>query len=517
MKNRLESRADAARLASISKSQALRFRQALAEVGYLPRNLHAIPEVLEARSRGGQNLPRLLRLTSEEQPLNIFVRLFLLGVPVRVPVARSAMKSVPLEEWCDAGLAIVNGEFVEGSIAIGLYEGLLLATEKPELLDHGAPADYVSSITNSTASLVRFMVNRSFDRVLDLCTGCGVLGLLSARRGGRVLATDLNPRAIQFARFNAQLNGIDNIEFAVGSTFEPARGEKFDLITANPPCVLGPALRYQFRDSGRDLDDLCRQILAEAPGYLRDGGIFQSTLEWPNLEGADWRKRITELLQNLPADALLIQLRTKDVQSHTEETIGDTDVLDFEEQARLYAGHMDYFQNRHVTSISEGLVALRRRSGAVKKWMSLESLPNRTSAQLGDAVYQFFESSNALDRLGDGLLDLKLGMAPSLSIDTSRTWNGTSWDDGSYWIRQGTGFEFEAAVDVRIANLIRCCDGTKTLRELIAGIAADASVAFDAVAPGCLNVIRAMVQRGFLKLPSQEDGRQETENKTSEI
>jgi hypothetical protein len=496
-----ESRADAGRLASISKSQAMRFHQALAEAGYLPSESNDVAEVMEARARGGRNLPRLLRLTSAERPLDVFARLFLLGVPVRISAARAAMKSVPLGEWCDAGLAKINGEFVEGSIAIGIYEGLLLATEKPELLDHGAEADYVGSITNSTASLARFMVTRPFDKVLDICTGCGVLGLLSARRGGRVVATDLNPRAIQLAQFNARLNGIDNIEFAVGSTFEPARGEKFDLITANPPCVLGPALRYQFRDSGQDLDDLCRQILAEAPDYLREGGLFQSTLEWPNLDNADWRTRVTELLQNLPADSLLVHLRTKDVQSHTEETIGDTDVLDFEEQARLYSTHMDYFQSRSVTSISEGLVALRHRSSSAKKWMSLESIPNRASPLLGDAVYQYIESSDALARLGDGLLDLKLCMAPSLSIDTSRTWNGTSWDAGSYWIRQGAGFEFEATVDVSIANLIRRCDGTKTLRELIAGLAADAGVAFDAVVTGCLKVIRATVQRGFLVLP----------------
>jgi hypothetical protein len=207
------------------------------------------------------------------------------------------------------------------------------------------------------------------------------------------------------------------------------------------------------------------------------------------------------MLQNLPADSLLVHLRTKDVHSHTEETIGDTDVLDLEEQARLYSTHMDYFQSRRVTSISEGLVALRRRSSAFKNFMNLESIPNRTPIHLGDAVYQYFEASDVLDRVGDGLLDIKPCMAPSFSIDTSRTWDGTSWDAGSYWIRQGSGFEFEATVDASIANLIRRCDGTKPLRELITALAADANVSFDAVATGCLKVIRAMVQRGFLVLP----------------
>jgi hypothetical protein len=497
------SRADAARLASISKPQALRFRQVFTEAGYLPRNPGELPEVMEGRSRGGRNLPRLLRLTAGELPLDVFVRLFLLGVPLRMPAARSAMKSVALEEWCDAGLVKIEGEFVVGLVAIGVFEGLLLATEKPELLDYGADEDYVCSITNSTASLAHFMADRPFDKVLDICTGCGVLGLLSARRGGHVFASDLNPRAIQFAKFNARLNDLDNIEFATGSGFEPAGGEKFDLITANPPCVLGPAVRYKFRDSGCDLDDLCRQFLREAPDHLREGGIFQSTLEWPNINGADWRERASALVRDIPCDALLLHLKTKDVHSHTEETLGDTDVLDFQEQEKLYSLYMDYFQSRGVASVSEGLIALRRRSGAGKNWVNLESISSQAHPHFGDAVYRYFEISDALGRLGDALLDLKLRMAPLLSVDTSRTWNGTAWEEGDYSLRQGAGFGFNATVDVRIANLVRHCDGTKTLRDIAGGLAADSNISTEAVIPGCLNVIRAMLQRGFLVLPEE--------------
>ena len=495
------SRADAARLVSVSKSQALHFRQALSEAGYLPPDPDNPPEVIEMRSRGGHNLPRLLRLTSAERPLDVFARLFLLGVPVRLPAARSAMKSIPVEEWSDPGLVKIEGELVEGLVAISPFEGLLLATEKPELLDRGADTDYVCSITNSTETVARFMVRLPFANVLDVCTGCGALGLLAARQSAHVLATDLNPRAIQFANFNARLNGIDNIEFAVGSIFEPVRGRKFDLITANPPCILGPASRYSFRDSGRDLDDFCRQIITEAPDFLSEGGIFQCTLEWPDVEGADWRKRISETLHDLPCDALLLHLRTKNVQSHTDETIGDTDVLDFKAQADLFSDYMDYFQSRRVTSISEGLLALRRRSCAGRNWVNLENLPNRSQTPFGNAVYRYFDTSDALNRLGNGLFDLKLRMAPSLSVETSRRWNGKSWEEGIYRIRQGTGFEHEAEVDASIANLVRRCDGTKTLRELVSIMASDAKVTFDAVASGCLNIVHSMMRMGFLSLP----------------
>ena len=42
------------------------------------------------------------------------------------------------------------------------------------------------------------------------------------------------------ARFNAQLNRIDNVECAEGNLFEPAGERQFDLIFSNPPFVVSP-------------------------------------------------------------------------------------------------------------------------------------------------------------------------------------------------------------------------------------------------------------------------------------
>jgi methylase of polypeptide subunit release factors len=492
-------RPDTDRLAAISPSQALRFRQVFIDSGYLAPSPDKQPEVIEMRSRGGRNLPRLLRLTSQDTLLNLLVRLFMLGVPVPAAGARALMRAVPVEEWQDAGIVSMGGEHVEGLVAISPFEGLLLAAEKPELLDSGVEADYVCSVTESTATLARFMIRRPFARVLDLCTGCGALGFLAAIHSKSVLATDLNRKAIQLATFNARMNGIHNIEFAVGSIFGPVAGSKFDLITANPPCVISPAAHYSFRDSGMELDGLCRQMIAEAPAHLAEGGIFQCTLEWPDIAGADWRERNLKLLQNLPCDALLLHLRTKDVPSHGEETVFDTDVLDSEEQARLFTAYADYFHDRGVTSISEGLVALRRRSGG-GNWVQMEDLPPRNPTQFGDAVYRYFTASDAIERIGDGLLDLKLRLAPSTFVETSRGWNGNAWEEGSYSIRQGSGFEFVARVDASIANLVRRCDGTAPLRDLVTGLAQDAKVPFEAISQSCLKMMRSMLQKGFLVL-----------------
>lgn len=71
------------------------------------------------------------------------------------------------------------------------------------------------------------------ERVIDIGTGSGVLGIAAAKRGARVVVTDINARAIAAAEHNAQLNGVE-VEGRVGTLFAGAEGE-FDVILANLP------------------------------------------------------------------------------------------------------------------------------------------------------------------------------------------------------------------------------------------------------------------------------------------
>ena len=496
-------RADAERLAAVGGEQAARFRDVLRSAGMVPIT-EDLPVEVEGRARGGRNIPRVMRLTAAGRPLDTFVRLFLLGVSTDVREARAAMAPVPLEEWVEAGLVHAEGDTVRGLVALYLYENLILAADKPELLDRGAGPDIVSGITNSTVSLALFTVRRGFRNILDLGAGCGVMGFVAARAGGHLLATDINARATAFTRFNARLNGIPDAEFATGDAFEPAAGRKFDLMVANPPCVIGPGVRYAYRDSGMELDGLCRKIVGQAPEFLEEGGLFQSTAEWPDFAGVDWKERMAGWFRHSGCDALVLRMRTKKPLDHAEETVYDTDVMDAEVQRRVYGEYADYFERLNVASISEGLIAMRRRSGAAsgpgENWVRFEELPPRPPEPFGDAVWGMFETRDALDRMKDdsGLLDWKPRMAPGLALETTRTWSGEAWSDGSHWLRQAAGFRFQASVDAHVANMLRAFEGRKTVREVLEEVAGRLGVSFEAVAGGSLAVLREMLQRGFL-------------------
>jgi release factor glutamine methyltransferase len=124
-------------------------------------------------------------------------------------------------------------------------------------------------------------------RILDLCTGSGVIAVSLAREypAAQVVATELSPAAAALARRNAARNAVaDRVDVREGDLFEPVRGERFDLITANPPYIASPViptLSPEVRrepvialDGGPDGLAFYDRICAEAREHLAPGGAI---------------------------------------------------------------------------------------------------------------------------------------------------------------------------------------------------------------------------------------------------
>jgi D-alanine--D-alanine ligase len=99
----------------------------------------------------------------------------------------------------------------------------------------------------STLGLAGLLDVREGDRVLDLGCGAGLLAIAAARLGaGHVVATDIDPRALEATRQNALANGIaDKVEICAGAWYEALNGRSasdagcFDVIVATPPQTPG--------------------------------------------------------------------------------------------------------------------------------------------------------------------------------------------------------------------------------------------------------------------------------------
>jgi release factor glutamine methyltransferase len=120
--------------------------------------------------------------------------------------------------------------------------------------------------------------------VLDIGTGSGCIAVTLARQlpDAHVSASDISAAALEVARRNASLNGV-NVEFLQGSLLEPVAGRSFDMIVSNPPYIptshiagLEPEVRdgdpRGALDGGADGLDFYRALIPRAAVYLNPVG-----------------------------------------------------------------------------------------------------------------------------------------------------------------------------------------------------------------------------------------------------
>lgn len=133
---------------------------------------------------------------------------------------------------------------------------------------------------------------------VDLCTGTGAVALTLARAlpSARVVATDIDPRAVACARGN----GVDAY---LGDLFDPLPGDlegAVDVVVAVVPYVPTSALSLLPRDTlafespvpydgGPDGTVFLRRVVAESVRFLRPGGALLLELggDQAELLGAD--------------------------------------------------------------------------------------------------------------------------------------------------------------------------------------------------------------------------------------
>ena len=124
-------------------------------------------------------------------------------------------------------------------------------------------------------------------RILDLCCGCGCLGLLAVEQfpDATAVLVDADPRAVELAQRNAAPLGLaERTEVACADLFDGVPCSAFDLILSNPPyvdaadlCALPPEFACEPTmglAGGDDGLDVVRQIIDQAPAHLNDGGLL---------------------------------------------------------------------------------------------------------------------------------------------------------------------------------------------------------------------------------------------------
>jgi release factor glutamine methyltransferase len=118
---------------------------------------------------------------------------------------------------------------------------------------------------------------------IDLCTGTGAIArtLATRRPNARVVASDLDERAVSCARSN----GVEAYRGDLFAPLPPGLEGSVDVVVAVVPYVPTPDLPLLQRDTftfesplsydgGDNGTDVLRRVLAESPHFLRPGGAL---------------------------------------------------------------------------------------------------------------------------------------------------------------------------------------------------------------------------------------------------
>ena len=130
-------------------------------------------------------------------------------------------------------------------------------------------------------------LEREPKRVLDLCCGCGALGIAAALKfpNASVDLADIAPAALALAEDNASLAGVSDRTTVIASNlFAGLADRRYDLILCNPPYVPtaeldAAAVEFQHEprlglDGGGDGLATWRPIVADLHRYLAADGVL---------------------------------------------------------------------------------------------------------------------------------------------------------------------------------------------------------------------------------------------------
>jgi len=447
----------------------------------------------------GCELAPLVRATHGGDRLDTLLRLFVIGVPVSLSAARTALAPLPPEDWVTGGVVSVAGDEIEGRIGLrplGGPENWLVAHDSAPTSGRSVAADHVLGISASSMALAGATIRRPISSAFDLGTGCGVQALYATSHSQRVVASDLNPRAVAFSTLTMELNRVADVAVRSGDLFAPVAGETFDLVVANPPFVISPSRRYLFRDGESPIDELCRTLVRSAPSHLADGGHFQLLASWAHITGEAWRDRLAGWFDGIGCDALVLAREALDPSAHAAGWLRQT-----EPPARWspeYDKWMAYYERHRIEAIGLGLITMRKRIDH-NGWFRAEEAAQDFAMPCGDHLGAVFELADFLDaHQGDKLVNAVLRVGPDVILDERARPTTGGWSVTDRRLRQTAGLCREGEIDDAVATIVAACDGTRPL----AAVLNDAARAADSDPPSLFRVavpvIRRLVEQGFL-------------------
>jgi SAM-dependent methyltransferase len=414
------------------------------------------------------DIPIIVRLLPRDDRLSSLIRLFVVGLSVPEEEARAALAPLSMERARRLGVIQQSTDGVKSTVRILPSGNLLMAADRAHEGSANLPADHVMAVASSSMFLASLTVRGHVERALDIGCGGGIQTVLAAQHADKVIACDLNPRALDFTAFNALLNGVDNVECREGSFFEPVEGETFDLIVSNPPFVISPENALVFRDSGLRGDDVSRQVIRQTAEHLREGGLAFILMSWGVAKAEAWPDRLRPWVADLPCDIWFLHHSVEGPLMHAASWNSPLQSRPDEFGAALDRWTA-YLAELGFAGISYGAAIMRRRSGVVN-WVRFDDVNEQNEPASGEQIEQLIAAQDYIASLSDPrqLLDEKLTLTPTHRLEQILRGRDGTFAVESASLRLERGIRFDVSVDAFTAHLLARLDGRRSLRDAIA-------------------------------------------------
>ncbi len=197
----------------------------------------------------------------------------------------SAKEVKLFEKYLRAKLSGLPFEYI---INKAQFCGRMFYVDRRVLIPRGETQELLEAALNFARGRAKTAQNAAKKlRVLDLCCGSACLGITwaLARAQDEVLCSDKSARALAAARKNIKNLTVGNADIKTlkSDLFSDIKG-RFDIIISNPPYICDEDMQSLSREvnfepklalrGGADGLKLIKEIIENAPSYLRDGGLL---------------------------------------------------------------------------------------------------------------------------------------------------------------------------------------------------------------------------------------------------
>jgi len=434
--------------------------------------------------------------------LDALIYLFVLGESLPAVEARSFFSPPVWDALSQTGLVQPDPADAERTLApVALYpiRDLFIASDRWSSPDHFPrpmfPDIVYPALTKSAKQFIDFTSYAPCEDFLELCAGTAPAALLAARSAKNIWATDIAERSIDFARFNAALNGIHNVTFAQGDLYQPVEGRTFDRIAAHPPYV--PVLKTAeiFYGGGEVGEEITKKVIAELPLRLKPGGRLYCRTMGTERPGHSFEMRIREWLGEKQAEfdvALFTLMILEPRQFALEETLNKNGGREqFVQWEKL-------FSKNDVLELVIGIVIIERHSDQRPSFTIRRPIGAGTPAAALEWAMKW-ESELRTEGAPKRLEQAKLLANPSIEIIVRHVLRDGDISPENYTLSIGQPFALDCKAEAWMALLLPCCDGKTTVAELFELAKQNGWIVRETPAEDFSRLLATLISGGFLQ------------------